>query len=163
MIQRIQSLILLGVTILLTINLFVPIWSNIQAKSPIVLNAFTITLSSPEGLPGKLSDTTLAQKNVYYIAGIIVACLLLSLYIIFQYKNRSLQIKLCNLLMLLNLFIIGSYFIAIPAAKKMMLIPSDGNYEAGYFLPILNVLLILAARYYIHKDEELVRSVDRIR
>lgn len=148
---------------MLTVNLFVPIWTNTQAKSPIVLNAFSISITPPAGLPGSLSEIIIAKKDVYYIAILIIVCIILALYIILQYKNRKLQIKLCNLLMLLTLTIIGSYFIAIPAAKKMMIVPSDGNYEIGYFLPILSVLLVLASRYYINKDEELVRSVDRIR
>ena len=160
MIQRIQSLLLAGVVILLTVNLFVPIWTNAESGIKIVLNAFSIT-SSPSGLLS--TKVILSVKNVYYIAALVMVCIGLALYIIFQYKNRVLQLRLCNLLTVLTLIIIGSYFIAIPAAKSMMVAPSDGSYEAGYFLPILASILILAARYYIRKDEELVKSVDRLR
>jgi hypothetical protein len=164
MIQRIQSLLLAGVVILLTINLFVPIWTNTETKPVIVLNAFSISYASlPNPVSKVISIEPLKTKNVYYIAGLITVCIGLTLYIIFQYKNRALQLRLCNLLTVLTLTIIGSYFIAIPAAKSMIAIPSDGNYEAGYFLPILASILILAARYYIRKDEELVKSVDRLR
>ncbi len=160
MIQRIQTLLLMGVAILLTVNLFVPIWTNTQAKFPIVLDAFTISYTTPEN---PLLQATLKSQNVYYIAILIMVCLILTFITILLYKNRGLQIRLCNLLTVLTLMIIGSYFIAIPAAKSMMVVASDGNYNIGYFLPIISVLLILAARYYINKDEALVRSVDRIR
>ncbi len=160
MIQRIQSLLLAGVVILLTVNLFVPIWTNSESGMKIILNAFSITKSAP----GLLSTAVPpASKNVYYIVALIALCIGLTVYIIFQYKNRVLQLRLCNLLTLLTLTIIGSYFMAIPAAKALMIAPSDGNYEVGYFLPILSSILILAARYYIRKDEELVKSVDRLR
>jgi hypothetical protein len=70
---------------------------------------------------------------------------------------------LCNLLTVFLLGIIGSYFIAIPAAKALMIQASNGNYEAGYYLPILSSALVAIARHYIKKDEKLVKSVDRIR
>ncbi|HVD98406.1 MAG TPA: DUF4293 family protein [Cytophagaceae bacterium] len=167
MIQRIQTVLLLGVVILLTVNLFVTIWTCTQAAPPLALklNAFSVTsvpvLSSGTG---KLSmEAPMQVKNVYYIAGLIVASLAVSLVTIVQYKNRKLQMLLCSVLLLLVSFILGSYFIAIPTAKSLMLTPSDGNYQIGYFLPMIDLALVLAARYYIRKDEELVKSVDRIR
>jgi hypothetical protein len=161
MIQRIQSLLLTGVVILLTVNLFVPIWTSKEEKLPIVLNAWSISNSDFSNSEILAADAKI--KNVYYIAALIIVCIGLALYIIFQYKNRVLQLRLCNLLTVLTLTVIGSYFIAIPMAKSMMEIPADGSYQTGYFLPILSSVLILAARYYIRKDEELVKSVDRLR
>ena len=153
MIQRIQSLLLLGVVVLLTANLFVPIWSSGQ----VVLNAVSITQAgnTPEAIPVK--------KEVYYIAALIVVCILLATYTIFIYKKRVTQMRLCNLLTLLTLGIIGCYFLAISAAKALINEATDGTYEIGYFLPIIASILVLAARYFIRKDDQLVRSVDRIR
>ena len=160
MIQRIQSLLLLGVVILLTVNLFVPIWTN-QGDSPLVtLTAFSIT-SKGSGIASELIFFT---KPSYYIGVLLCVCIALTLLIIFRYNNRLLQLKLCNLLILLTLGILGTYFIGISSAKELILKnATNENYEIGYFLPILSSMLILAARYFINKDEQLVRSADRMR
>ena len=159
MIQRIQSLLLAGVVILLTINLFVPIWSSDKGDKNfdfISVTAFSIDC-------GFANTPKQASIPVYYLGSLISLCIGLSLFIIFQYKKRSLQIILCSFLTLLLLGILGSYFIVIPKAKELMFTPENGDYGIGYFLPILSILLVAAARYFIRKDDELVKSVDRIR
>ncbi|HWZ22404.1 MAG TPA: DUF4293 domain-containing protein [Cytophagaceae bacterium] len=159
MIQRIQSVLLAGVVILLTINLFVPIWSISQTEISIVLDAFSIKsgLATPDG-----TILPVVKSNIY-IGGLILVCIVLAIFVIFQYKNRALQIRLCSLLTLFTLGIIGTYFIAIPAAKSLLAIPADGNYGIGYFLPIAASILTIAARHFIRKDDNLVKSVDRLR
>jgi hypothetical protein len=162
MIQRIQSLLLAGVVILLTINLFVPIWSESQNNTSIVLTAFNIRYGA-EPASGTLISMINKEAVVYYSGILMSVCIGLTLFIIFQYKNRNLQIKLCSLLILLILGIIGTYFLTIPTAKTFINQSTGGEYEIGYFLPIISSLLVMASRYYIKKDEELVRSVDRLR
>lgn len=160
MIQRIQSLLLAGVVILLTINLFVPIWSsNGAAKN---FDFITVTASSIDyGFAKTPKQTTIP---VYYSGGLITLAIGLALFIVFQYKKRALQIMLCSILTLLLLGILGSYFITIPKAKNLMISPPpDGDYGIGYFLPIISILLVVAARYFIKKDDDLVKSVDRLR
>jgi hypothetical protein len=160
MIQRIQSLLLLGVVILLTINLFVPVWANGELSSSAISNNITLDVYKIEH---ETNNTVIASKNVYYLAGLLIANIVLALYTIFQYKNRPLQITLCSVLTLLILAVIGGYFMSISAARSMITATSEGSYKIGYFLPILASVLILGARYFIRKDEELVKSVDRIR
>jgi hypothetical protein len=155
MIQRIQSLLLSGVVILLATNLLLPIWTASTDTSHVIVDAFSIRFTQPEGL--------VPVKSTVYIAIVICLSIALSVFTISRYKNRPLQMILCNLLLLLVLGIIGSYFIAIPAAKALMPEVLEGNYGIGYFLPIFSCLLILGARHFIKKDEDLVRSVDRIR
>ncbi len=159
MIQRIQSLLLAGVAILLTVNLFVPIWTNTTGNFPVELTAFSINLKVPEIYAGLLPNA----KTVYYIGGLISICIGLAIFIIFKYNNRPLQLLLCNLLILFTLGILGTYFIAIPVAKEMMNNKSAGNYGIGYFLPIVSSLLVMVAKHFIKKDETLVKSVDRLR
>lgn len=89
--------------------------------------------------------------------------MVLALFIIMKYNNRTLQIKLCHLLTLLLLGILGTYFIAIPLAKSLMIVQTNGAYKVGFFLPIVSIFLVMGARYFINKDEQLVRSVDRLR
>ena len=159
MIQRIQSVLLAGVVILLTINLFVPVWSISQSETTIVLDAFSIKsgVAAPDETPLPV------VKSSMYIGGLIIVCIVLAIFVIFQYNNRTLQIRLCSLLTLFTLGIIGTYFIAIPTAKSLLATPANGNYGIGYFLPIVASVLTVAARYFIRKDDNLVKSVDRLR
>jgi len=164
MIQRIQTLLLAATALLLIINLFVPIWSNTESTGTVIVNAYTIEYKVNAGAVTKenvaLSNQT---KNVIYIATLAGISAALCIYTMVLYNNRLKQIKISNFLTLLTLGLIGAYFLAIPAAKEMMTTPSNGTYHFGYFIPILCNVLLLAARYFIRKDEELVKSVDRIR
>jgi len=162
MIQRIQSLLLLGVALLLAINLFVPIWTNKELGAKIEVTAFSIT-KAPEAL--KKSNSSLFEQKIdsYYIGSLMIASIGLALYTLFLYNNRPKQLMYCNLLTVLTLIIIGTYFIAIPAAKALMLKANEGSYEIGYFIPLLASILTIGARYFIRKDEELVKDSNRMR
>jgi hypothetical protein len=163
MIQRIQTLLLAFTTILLVANLFLPIWSATTKSGTVTADAFFLTFQpSSEQVKTDIKLTT-KSKNVSYIAFLIIISIAFSLYTIFLYKNRLKQIKFSNFLTLLTLGIIGAYFLAIPAAKTMITDSENGNYHFAYFIPIVCNILLLTARYFIRKDELLVKSVDRVR
>ena len=164
MIQRIQSLLLFGAAILLTVNLFIPIWSSAQAGVPVVLRAFSVDYGSNPSVDTSVPSTLVSKPIIVaYIGVLMVVCIGLALYIIFRFNNRVLQLRLCNLLTLLIFSVIGTYFIAIVVINSTLVLSSEGAYEAGYFLPVLCGVLVLVAKYFIRKDDNLVKSVDRIR
>ncbi|MDR0681256.1 MAG: DUF4293 domain-containing protein [Dysgonamonadaceae bacterium] len=78
----------------------------------------------------------------------------LSIVVIFLYKNRALQIKLCYGILVL---LILSYIILFFSGVKVVVgkLPLVFPFVAGIF----DILAILA----IKKDEKLVRSLDRLR
>ena len=87
-----------------------------------------------------------------------VALAVASLIIIFLYKNRKLQLKLtiaAFALSLLNLFV---YYLQI---KKF--IPAEGKISITAIVAIIIPALILLAARAIWKDEQLIKSVDRLR
>jgi hypothetical protein len=84
---------------------------------------------------------------------------------IFQYKNRSLQIKLCSLILALITIAIALVFFRaddIPENLVGKAIPSVEYSFGGLFLILPGVLTFLAQRS-IKKDEALVKSLDRLR
>ena len=87
-----------------------------------------------------------------------VALAVASLIIIFLYKDRKLQLKLtiaAFALSLLNLFV---YYLQI---KKF--IPAEGKISITAIVAIIIPALILLAARAIWKDEQLIKSVDRLR
>lgn len=87
---------------------------------------------------------------------------LLFIAAIFLFKNRPLQVKLASA----GLFVAGvgvgfglyEYFTDIEGVRTDAVVP-----DVGLAFPILIVVFGMLARRYINKDEQLVRSADRLR
>ncbi len=88
---------------------------------------------------------------------IVLAVAVISFIAVFLYKNRSLQMKFCSLNLIVTLAALA--YIAFQYL----------NYEAGStigvgpFFLILPVIGSILAKRNIKKDDDLIRSVDRIR
>lgn len=143
MIQRIQS-IYLFIIVILSISLFIfPFQVNIANFSTII--------------PIKLSFIENLNTMLWVSAILNIIIIVSTAFNIFSYKNRPLQMKLCNLSLILSIILLISMYYG---ASQIEGIPT---YRLPFIFPVLNTILSLLARYYIHKDEELVKSADRIR
>ncbi|GGG96940.1 hypothetical protein GCM10011416_13540 [Polaribacter pacificus] len=85
---------------------------------------------------------------------------LLSFIAIFIFKNRQLQFVLGRLNMLINLYLLGVLIYVSQTISGEMSISEKG---IGMFIPTIAVLLLVMANRAIKKDEDLVKSVDRLR
>ena len=164
MIQRIQTLFLIGIIICMALELSLPIWSKSNTEKGITytLDAYYwrefMTLQQPDSEP-----QLLVEKTVIYLAVLCIASALVALYSIFQYRRRMFQIKLgaLNAFLMMALIAAATYLIyngenAIGSSEK-------GAFKVGYFLPLVAMILNSLANRFIKRDEELVKSVDRIR
>ncbi len=144
MLQRIQSLLLAGVPVLVLILLFVPVYS--------------VTGKSAQ----TSSDLSLLSGTIALVLNILPA--VLAVFTIFRFTNRPQQIKLCMGGMLLSLAVLA-LMLLIPASLFPAMNAPDAvvSFSAGIFILPLNVLLFFLASRYIRRDEELVRSADRLR
>jgi hypothetical protein len=160
MIQRIQTVFLFLLAIAVVSMLFLPLWSKVDATTgeEVVLTAWNINSYMPadaaEGTPVKSSMA---------IGLLAIAAAVVALYEIFQFKNRLTQMKLglLNTLVLAAMLITTYYyaeFIAGPLVEA-----KEGSFEAGFYMPVLALLLNALANRFIRRDENLVRSVDRLR
>lgn len=153
MIQRPQSLLLLGVAVLLFASTMVPLWS-VDRDNTIVASVGAFEMS----VLGK-------QFSTVYLASLSLVSSLLALASIFMYKNRQrqLQIGLVNMgLVLINVLLL--VFKTIPDAIRVLGISDEkGNYGYGVFFILGAIVLNFIASKFIRKDDALVKSVDRIR
>lgn len=84
----------------------------------------------------------------------------LSFITIFLFKNRQLQFVLCRLNIILNLILLGLFVYHSLSVSGGVATPEKG---IGMFLPIFSIVFLVLANKAIKKDEDLVKSVDRLR
>ena len=144
MIQRIQSLYLLIAALISgVLILFLKLWTAVDGSDFYVLDAF------------KTSDYLLRIAAVLFF---IVA--IMALYNIFLFKNRKLQFVVGRIIILINFFLVGLLVYFSQNLSGEIKISEKG---IGLFIPIITILLVVLANKAVKKDEELVKSVDRLR
>lgn len=144
MIQRIQSLYLLGASLLSgVIVLFTSFWLN------------------SEGSLINFADFFTSNNYLLLIVGILFySSSLLSFITIFLYQNRKKQLLLGRFNLVFNLLIIFILIFYLQSLSGEISISVKG---IGLFIPIISFGLILLSNRAVKKDEELVKSVDRLR
>ena len=98
-----------------------------------------------------LKSTIISKTHFFLISSIIL------FFIIFFYKKRGFQSLVCLLLIILNLVVF--LFVTYNLLNKIHL-------DFVYTIPILIIVkqfFIFLARRSIIRDEELIRSIDRLR
>ena len=143
MIQRIQTVYLFLASIVSGGLIFVfNLWKTVKE------NIFVVDLFSKEVVALKV------------IPSMFFASAILSIVTIFLFKNRKLQFVIGRIIILINLFLLGLLIYLSLTLSGETLVSEKG---IGMFLPILAILLIVLANKAIKKDEDLVKSVDRLR
>ncbi len=164
MIQRVQSVLLLVAAILLVAALFFPLWSetDTQKLERAELNVYELRYEkiNEDGSRGELINV----KQTFYLSIFLFVGAAIALFSIFQYKNRLRQIQLgaLNSLVIAGSFMVG-YFVYISKAEVLVNPSAQGDFEIGFYLPIVALLCNSIANRFIRKDENLVRSADRLR
>ena len=157
MIQRIQSVFLLLLAMAMSSVLFLPLWHKVDGLTGqgLTLTAFGFTevgrpLSAPAG-------------PAWLIGALAAASALVALIEIFQFRNRFLQLKLGAVNLLLITATLGAGFYFSSQGEQALNVKLEGQFQAGFYLPTLALLLNLLANRFIRRDEQLVRSMDRLR
>ncbi len=162
MIQRVQTLFLIGIAICMGSVLYFPIWAEVNATNTeqLVLNAFKI---SKIALPYDATAAPIESQTSIYIAILAALSALVAVYSIFQYKNRLNQMKLGALISLLMAATLGISYYHVYQFEGSFSPQTQGAFLMGFFLPAVAMILNMASNRFIRKDEKLVKSVDRIR
>ena len=155
MIQRIQSIYLLLTSIASVLFLsgnFLSFFND--SGSRIFMNYRGIWTAMQEGAPQNLES----QIIIPVVALLII---ILSVAAIFLYKNRKIQIRftLATIILSAALIALTTWF-AYSAGEKYQAVLSPG---IRTFLPLIILLFSILAYLGIRKDENLVRSYDRLR
>ena len=134
MIQRIQSIYLILVAIIAGgIPYILGLWNTTN------INIFTI-------------------NTLYIVAGFIISAMM-SLVSIFMFKNRMSQFIINRLNIILNFILLIVFVYSSLTTSGEMEVSEKG---VG-ILPIISIVLLVLANKAIKKDEDLVKSVDRLR
>ena len=143
MIQRIQTVYLLLTSIISGVLIFVfNLWKSLEK------NVFALDLLN--------SDSSLLKV----VPILFLVSAILAFVAIFLFKNRKLQFVIGRLTILINLILLG---LLIYVSLTLPGEASVSEKGIGMFIPILAILLVVLANKAIKKDEDLVKSVDRLR
>ncbi len=136
MIQRIQTIYLL-------------LAAGLSAGLIFVLHLWTTSQEVP----------VFAKDNLLYL-GLFLGSALCSLVALFSFKNRKFQFVLGRLNIIMNFILLGFF------VYQLLMPPGESRISekgVGIFIPILSIVLLVLANRAIKKDEDLVKSVDRLR
>jgi len=136
MIQRIQSVWLLLAAACIALTVKLPYYSGTNAKA--------------------VASYELKATENFWLFGATIVTGLLALLIIFFYKKRPLQLRLCVLGIALEALLIFLYY-------REVITFSQGTYSLWAILHGLTVILFFLAARAINKDEKLIRNSDRLR
>ena len=143
MLQRIQTIYLILTSLVSGGLIFVfSLWNTLKEQI-FVLNLFFSELLMLRVIP------------IMFITSAV-----LSFVTIFLFKDRKLQFVLGRIIILINLFLLALLI------YLSLTLPGEASVSEkgiGMFLPILAILLLVLANKAIKKDEDLVKSVDRLR
>lgn len=156
MIQRVQTLFLAAASLLMMLVFAWPLASYYSETITVVMNVYQVkTLAAQQG------GITVNPILTGFLSLLAVVCSGVSLFAIFQYKNRALQMKLVRVVLIINIVFIVIVFALTDFIRKSVGITPE--YGTSIFFPVAALLFQLLAMRFIKKDEETVRSADRLR
>ena len=137
MLQRIQTIyLLLAFVVTGVLPFFIPLWTMTDGVAYMFM-----------------------QNQVYVV--LFGLSTTLSLVSIVSYKKRQNQFVMGRLNIILNLILLGLFvYRSLNVSGETPAVSEKG---IGMFLPIVTIVLLVLANKAIKKDEDLVKSVDRLR
>lgn len=148
--QRKQTLFLLGSLIAVLLCLFFPI----GAVSTGTLDSQVLFTTL-----GWTSGGVVPTITAWPLFAIITIVGIISIVTIFLFSNRKLQMRLCALGILLDIvwYAYFMYLFLIISSQTQL------HFKFSVVMPLISLIFLVLARKGIKADEELVRSMDRIR
>lgn len=160
MIQRIQTvyllIIALGSVVLTVAPLFILIPNDIATDLHQYTFSFLHVVASINNVE------SLFMRN-WILLALDVLILLLSVVTIYGYKNRRKQQQWCTMISLLSLFLMGLTLYTINTIRLAIGAAHSLHFSWPVILIIIQPIFALMARRAIKKDDDLVRSADRLR
>ena len=94
------------------------------------------------------------------VLGLIAVSVILALIAIFSFKNRKLQFVINRLNIVSNFVLLGVFVYRSLTLSGETLVSEKG---IGVLFPIISIVFLVLANRAIKRDEDLVKSVDRLR
>ena len=155
MIQRIQSIYLLIAALCSGLLLAAPLYNIETATATYQLFLGGMVQTNPK-------DTILTSQPAILAVGILLS--LFPIIILFLYKKRQVQMRLAVSAMMANtamlLLLVG---IVNKSIEHITELHVKETYGFGLILPALSIVFLFLANKAIRKDDNLIRSADRLR
>ena len=100
------------------------------------------------------------EKNEPLLLGLLFGSVVLTLVSILNFKKRQLQFVLNRLNIILNFVLLGVFVYRSLSISGGTLVSEKG---IGVLIPIISIVFLVLANKAIKRDEDLVKSVDRLR
>jgi peptidoglycan/LPS O-acetylase OafA/YrhL len=156
MIQRVQTIYLALVFILVAIMLFLPV---------VVFHAgdvvFYMTIFRFEGIESL--DFIDKLPNIWPLPIFAGFLGIISLVSIFRYNNRKQQMFINMIALMFNFALLAGIFLFADNVAALEGVEDKVIYDIAAYFPVITVLMLILANRNIRKDEKLVRSADRLR
>jgi len=110
-------------------------------------------VQNPEGM-------VVIERSEPLVFGLIFVSIMLAIISIFSFKKRQLQFVLNRLNIISNFVLLGVFVYRSLTLSGETLVSEKG---IGVLLPIISIVFLVLANKAIKKDEDLVKSVDRLR
>ena len=107
------------------------------------------------------NEVVVFAKDELLVFSLFIGSALLALVSIFSFKNRKSQFMLGRLNQILNLILLGFFVYRILNASGEANDVSEKG--VAIFLPVISIVFLILSNRAIKKDEDLVKSVDRLR
>ncbi len=105
------------------------------------------------------SNETIKDSNLLYILIGFIVSSILSAISIFMFKNRKSQFIINRLNIILNFIILAVFVYGILTTSGEV----KSSEKGVEIIPIISIVLLVLSNKAIKKDEDLVKSVDRLR
>jgi len=136
MIQRVQSVYLVITAILAgVLPFFFNLWIDVDGQAVYSSNELLISIT-------------------FYASAVLAIWSMLS------FKNRKTQFVINRLNMILNVFLLGFFVYRSLNLSGEISVSEKG---IGMLIPVFSIVFLVLANRAIKKDEDLVKSVDRLR
>ena len=167
MLQRVQTIFMFIAAVAMILMLFFPIWEKSGRQFEAELREYAIMDAFQLNYEQHNTETKevqlLGTQNTFLLSVGAVAAALVMLFSITRYKNRMTQVKLNALFSLITAATLVGTYLYTSKANALFDPAIQGTFLIGFYLPIVAMLNNFLANRFIRKDEQLVRSADRIR
>ena len=155
MIQRIQSIFLLAASIIMLVLFWKPL-AQLELTGNVFLFFHHNEIASAD------PATSFQEIPTWPVTIILLLIIGISLYTIFQFKNRIRQIRLCIFNIILQFGLVGLVYFFVRYTMNQ-----EGGIHSAFLWPIvipfISIILTYLALKRIQRDELLIKSIDRFR
>ncbi|PRY88922.1 DUF4293 domain-containing protein [Mongoliibacter ruber] len=160
MIQRIQTVFLFLLMVAMVLVMLFPIWQQVD---PGQVQLMTLTAWSLTTVDVTSQEVIASESKVMVIGILALVSIGLAAFSIFSYKNRGKQMMI-NMFNSLAMVVNVGFIVYFTYSANADFNPQvNGAFVLGFWAIFAALVMNMLANRFIKKDENLVRSVDRIR